>query len=351
MKILPTTYDILINGLLRLISQQWAALGVDVRSEDSPPEAIIDPEALLWGTLEIARYDPRLFDAVIEWLQLNHRWIAAGRFRRIDPCKSKSDIRWSILGSIAAYLESKKPAFAWQGLAKNCGKPLLEQLPLFLDLTGQPLPLGGNEDNVFARCGINRGAFVPRNRTSEPKLTIPANLLLKAKSFFGGETRAYIWTTLFVRTGVFSSFITEQTCYGKGSLAKVLNDFVHAGICSEERRQTAKWYRLINKQQWRSVLQLEFIPPWPNWVQFFQGAIHILRTCENSNQPPSTKYLLDSKLRRGFLAARNDLWAGGIPSIPIPPEALVVDEASELINRYLEDLLQNSLFINNVRTI
>ena len=107
---MPTTYDILINGLLRLISQQWAALGVDVRSEDSPPEAVIDPEALLWATLEVARYDPRLFDAVIEWLQLNHQWIDAGRFRRIDPCKNKNDIRWSILGSIAAYLELKKPA-------------------------------------------------------------------------------------------------------------------------------------------------------------------------------------------------------------------------------------------------
>ena len=340
-----TTYNILINGLLRLISQQWAALGVDIRSEDSPPEAVIDPEALLWGTLEIARYDQRLFDAVLEWLQLNHRWIAAGRFRRIDPCKTKNDIRWSILGSIAAHLESKKPVFAWRGLAKNCGKPLLEQLPLFLDFTDRPLSVGEHRDKLFADCGISRGTFAPRNRTSEPRLTIPANLLLKAKSLFRGDTKAYVWAVLLAREGAFCSIITEQTYYQKGSISKVLTDFVRAGVCYEERRQTAKWYSLINKQQWRDVLQLKYIPPWPNWVRFFQGAIHILRTCASSKQPPPTKYLLASQLRRGFLAARSDLLASGIPAIPIPPETLVVDEAPELINKYLEDLLQKSLFV------
>jgi hypothetical protein len=56
-----------LEETLDFLWRQWSALGVagGARTEES---WVIDPEALLIFSLQITRYEPRLFDEILDWL-------------------------------------------------------------------------------------------------------------------------------------------------------------------------------------------------------------------------------------------------------------------------------------------
>ena len=66
--------DLFLENILNFLWRQWSALGVlgEARAEDP---WVIDPEPMLLFTLEMGRYEPRLFDEVLDWLVVNGRWI------------------------------------------------------------------------------------------------------------------------------------------------------------------------------------------------------------------------------------------------------------------------------------
>ncbi len=59
-----------LDQLLDVLWRQWVSLGVSGHSQ-SDELKVVDPEALLLLTLTVARYDARLFDEVLEWLEAN----------------------------------------------------------------------------------------------------------------------------------------------------------------------------------------------------------------------------------------------------------------------------------------
>ena len=71
------------ESLLRLLWQQWSALGV--AGQVSPnTRSIVDPEALLLVSTVFARHDARLFDEIFDWLLRNGEWVNALRLVRIQ---------------------------------------------------------------------------------------------------------------------------------------------------------------------------------------------------------------------------------------------------------------------------
>lgn len=75
--------DQLLESLLRFLWRQWSALGVAgyARSDDN---WMIDPEALLLFSTEVARHDARLFDEIFDWLRVNGGWINLQRLGRMQ---------------------------------------------------------------------------------------------------------------------------------------------------------------------------------------------------------------------------------------------------------------------------
>jgi hypothetical protein len=63
-----------MENVLDFLWRQWSALGIvgGARTEDV---WAIDPEALLIFSLEMSRYEPRLFDEVLDWMVVNGKWI------------------------------------------------------------------------------------------------------------------------------------------------------------------------------------------------------------------------------------------------------------------------------------
>ena len=63
-----------LENILNFLWRQWSSLGVagGARSDD---EWVIDPEALLLFSIEMSRYEPRLFDEAVDWWLMANGWI------------------------------------------------------------------------------------------------------------------------------------------------------------------------------------------------------------------------------------------------------------------------------------
>ena len=76
--------DTVRDRLLGLLWRQWSAIGVAGYSE-VPETRVVDPEPLLLLTLTVGRHDARLYDAVLEWLDLNADYLNVQRLQNLAP--------------------------------------------------------------------------------------------------------------------------------------------------------------------------------------------------------------------------------------------------------------------------
>src|SRR4030043_1499831 len=103
--------NIFLEHILSFLWRQWSALGVLGESRSEDPWAV-DPEPLLLFTLEIGRYEPRLFDEVLDWLVVNGRWIDLQRLRGI--LRPKNDTTIQLTGAVASFLMKERNERKWQ---------------------------------------------------------------------------------------------------------------------------------------------------------------------------------------------------------------------------------------------
>ena len=332
--------------MLRLLSQQWSALGVALEA-DPAPEAVIDPEALLWCTLEGARYDPRLFGEVLDWLSVNHGTINFQRLRRIGP--PMSDIRWRILAAIATKVASRPGASKWKRIVeRQVYRGLLgEADPLFLAPDGRPLPVGAPLDRDFREFGIGAAVLETRGKSRPVDLTEPAALVVRARALFGLNAKAETWAALLVRLGAFHSDLVAQTGFAFGTVGDALEGFVKCGICREERRVKAKWYCLVHREQWKSVLSLDFFPPWPDWIRTFRWLVSLLRKSLSLRREGASEYVFASELRQAFQEAKKDLVAADFGVTSPSPENYLAPEFLARFNAFSKELLDKALFLGS----
>ena len=81
-----------LNQILDFLWRQWSALGVagGGRSEDV---WLIDPEPTFIFSITMARYEPRLFDEILDWFVINGKWIDSQRMRTL--VKNENEISFS----------------------------------------------------------------------------------------------------------------------------------------------------------------------------------------------------------------------------------------------------------------
>ena len=79
-----------LDKVLQILWNQWAALGVPGYS-GTGKKYFADPEALIIATSIFGRYDPRLFDGMMDWLQTNGRYINIQRLKNILKPPTKDE--------------------------------------------------------------------------------------------------------------------------------------------------------------------------------------------------------------------------------------------------------------------
>ena len=104
------------DRLLTILWRQWTALGV-AGSQEGWTATVIDPEALLLITCSIARSDPRLFDAVLEWLRLNGQYINVQRIKRM--LRDEVFVGEPVLKAVAGATSTSVSQAKWAKLASG----------------------------------------------------------------------------------------------------------------------------------------------------------------------------------------------------------------------------------------
>ncbi|MGC9453153.1 MAG: hypothetical protein ACP5I4_17105 [Oceanipulchritudo sp.] len=252
--------------MLGFLWRQWASMGVAGYAKRREPW-VIDPEALLLFSTEIARQDPRLFDEILDWLHDQAGWISLQRLSRMRAEHSfGSD---TVLCAIAEHLTRESSNQKWKvvwsrkavaaGAAAQAGpQPLFPEAGQF-----------GENDSIFLKWGWQRSPVRYRGLGSAPRFDHPGPFLLKLRSLFGRQSRAEIIAWLLANESGHPAKIARQTGYFRRSVQVVLNELEVSGHVRARRVGREKHFAILH-EQWRFLANWEnsdtFPSGFPRWI-------------------------------------------------------------------------------------
>ena len=101
------------DRVLDILWRQWSAFGVAGHGEVWRG-SLIDPEALLLITCTVGRYDARMFDAMVEWMGINGRYINVQRLKRM--MSSEQFAGEQVVRAVAAMTRDSVSAAKWSSM-------------------------------------------------------------------------------------------------------------------------------------------------------------------------------------------------------------------------------------------
>jgi hypothetical protein len=259
MKASLTTFERRIRDwLLDLLHRQWRALGAAFSVAQPPPaEEAIDPEALLWCSLEFFPTRPRLKEQAIAWWSENSQAVLAPRIRKF--AQAGADPRVLI----------------WRALDKQWRKsPKPPRTPCY----GQK-----SVDELRAFCAdLERQAKQKGKLRQQPGKTEKTNatVIPRARDLLGNDARHFILTYLLANHG--SAKLRSVAAWSGQSyrnISKVAQRWESADVLTVEHG----FARLKNTAAWKSLLGLR--PPeivLINWQRLFNACLKLLRSLEKA---------------------------------------------------------------------
>jgi hypothetical protein len=313
--------------IFEFLWQQWSSLGIAGLTE-ARDDRIIDPDALLLFSLSVCRYEPRLFDEIIDWLFQNGHFINVQRLGQIQ--KKYNFLCGPQLSAIAELLsKNSKYKLKWSGLAeKYCQEP---PESLFFDKDGVPLPCPQNKDanHEFINHGLKRSNIKLREYSQSFSMQRPACLLLRLRALVGINARAEILCLLASFNEIHPSRAAKQTAYYQKTIQTTLLEMAQSGIIQTRTSKKEKFYRLKPK-----VLDALLRPKgksakWLNWPAVLK-TVEIIwqRLCELSKQELDP-LLLASELKKITTSIREYCADSGIGELAIDDNKMAEDIADD----------------------
>lgn len=254
--------------VLALLWRQWTALGVS-GNLGSWQASVIDPEALLLITCTVARSDPRLFDAGLEWLRLNGSLINIQRIKRI--LRNESFSGEAVLKAVAGATSTSVSQAKWAKLARKPGERAGDLEPLFFLSQGVPLPVIKERDEGFAAYGFARENFKARGLAEVFRPELPGNLLLRLRALFGLSARCEILHYLLLNPVGSPRAIARACYYFPATISKAMTEMSRSGFLRSTTEGRRRCYRLT-PDTWRELfLRSQSTPPWVVWAPLFSA--------------------------------------------------------------------------------
>ncbi|NOZ56682.1 MAG: hypothetical protein GXO73_07835 [Calditrichaeota bacterium] len=255
MKTSLTTFEHRIRDwLLDLLHSQWRTLGIPFSVERPVwPEEAIDPEALLWCSLEFFPTQPRLQEQVLAWWSDNSHAILVPRIRKLAQITDDPRaLIWSALDP--QWKKSPKPP-----IAPCYGQKSVDELLEFCRDLGKKTKTRKNQ----------------RQQAGTPQKTT-ATVILRARNVLGNDARHFILVYLLAnRGGAKLRSVAAWSGQSYRNISKVAQRWESASILTVEHGFT----RLKNLVLWESLLELD--PPkivLLNWQRFYDTCITLLRS-------------------------------------------------------------------------
>lgn len=251
--------------LLSFLWRQWSSLGVAGYGTGND-KWYIDPEALLIFTACMGRYEPRLFDEVLNWLNINGNFINIQRVKTILKKEKFSGAR--VISAMAGMMAEKKKSAKWKRLAEEL-LPVNIQESLFFHKNGQPMEMFGEPEPVFRRYGFNRGKIEFRQHTQQVRIVKNTGFLFKLRALFGANTRPEIILYLLTHESGHPRLIAREIYYAQKTVQDILVEMAYSGFIHVRPVGKEKHYWL-KKDEWFNLLMSgEDDIIWINWPRLY----------------------------------------------------------------------------------
>lgn len=352
----------LLDQLIDFLWRQWSVLGVSGEA-GAQDDWVIDPEALLIFSVGIARYDARLFDAIMDWLTLNNEMLDTVRLRKYISELEKNCNKWStesidtcinlrIVGSITQYLNVHVNKAKWENLAEKC-REMTEKLvnkenkdTLFIDKTEQGQPVDeSNLDTIFDSFSLLRPKRIFQNKSKEVPVTAGTNLRFLLRAFFGVGAKAECVLYLLTHEYGRPREIAASTGFYWLSVQDVLSDMAKSRLI--QTRVNSKWieYWLSRNRWWQFISFSEAdenkIPKWLNWWSIFSALSHLWYTLDVVTNENISQYMTSSKMQDSIEILHQEFSRAGFDIPPPPASGLPSDMYEKAALQFLRSIFRN----------
>jgi hypothetical protein len=314
--------NIFLDNLLGFLWRQWSTLGV--LGEASVNEQwIIDPEALLVFTLDTARYEPRLFDEVVDWLVTNGHWIDMQRLKGILKTKNHDTIR--LVGAVSEFLVSYSAERKWSKLAEACFNNIpkkLENLFKEKESRAQRLLKTVEQDPAFEKYGFVRHILRPGGKSREAIPTAQATLRFLLRALFGVGSRAECILYLLTHDGGHPSEAAKAIGISIRGAQDALIELAKSGLVLTRIKGKRKIEYWLSQERWweflsRGSIEADGKPVWIDWIALFEALSKVWDTLDEI-QKTKSEYMKSSKLRDAMEIVGNEFARSGIDIPPVP---------------------------------
>jgi hypothetical protein len=275
------------DSIQDLLWRQWTALGVSGHGS-SWTRTPLDPEALILTTCTLARRDPRLFDAMLDWLRMNGRYVSVHRLQRL--LAGGSFAGGAVFAAVAGTMSEADGTLKWQRSSRRApdqSAPSAE--PLFFMPDGSPLPVVREPDPRFLTLGFLRDRYEPRDAARRFQPEIPANLLLRLRALLGVNARCELMAYLLLNQRGSPRAVARACGYYPATVAKALAEMADSGFLVSQIEGRHRYYSLV-PDAWRPLFLDDASPAlWIAWPVLFAALERVwafIEAPERSSESP-----------------------------------------------------------------
>lgn len=321
-----------LDAVFNMLWKQWTALGVAGHSSANA-KYVLDPEALLLFSLEMGRYDQRLFDEILDWLYVNAMFLNVQRLRSLSA--KMPHVNSKVIGAVSAYLAKADSSAKWKKIATDLipeNSKVAE--PLFFLPNGKKLPVVGDADPVFLQYGLKRNPYKrTMNSTSFPKDSV-ASLLLQLRAFFGVNARAETMLCLLASQNCRIQDVADISGFSWRSVQDTLFELGHSSVVSFTPSKKSRVYYLNERDRMKAVM-MPYNPEqnicFPNWTEYYSAILLLWSVFENQAMEGLSEIALNSELIRIRDSVTEKLANSKIGDINIP-EKLTVENTVSIVS-------------------
>lgn len=301
--------------LLDFAWRQWNQVGVSA-SVSGEDRWAVDPEALILFTIGLGRWDPRLFDEMLDWIALNHGLLSMQRLRNLT---ARFPVAAGLVAAVIAWTREPVPV----QLLKDQPTPAKKQ-PVF-----SPDVLGfiAVADPAFEEYGYLRPQVTRSGKSREPDPMAPASLAFQLRHLFGPGGRSEVMRVLLTweQGPLDATRIADEAGFAKRNASDALTALAASGAISaawsgNERLFTA------DHSQWAALLGRTELPAFVPWTHLLPAALEVICWLDTESGTTDSDYLIASHARTVMARITRDLQVAAVAtpreSLPVGPSYL-----------------------------
>lgn len=337
-----------LDNVLDFLWRQWSSLGVagGSRQEDA---WIIDPEALLIFSLGMSRFEPRLFDEILDWLVVNGKFIDIQRLRAL--LRNKDDKTQRLISGVACFVshEAKSYQRKWQPLSLfKRGDSNTKDEILFVTKEGEPYPnpalkIKTSQDNIFHDYGFLREEFLLRKMSRPVSVNAPSNIRFLLRSLLGIGSRAECVLYLLTHEAGHPAEVAEAIGISVRGTQDALIELAESGLVLTRIKGKRKIeYWLSQKKWWEFLSGMNYAETKPatylNWSALFSALNNVWQVL-NEVEKVDSDYMRSSKLRQAMETVTQEFSASGVTLPPVPGKEVRPQEYEAEFQKFVKRIL------------